>query len=311
MHPVIVVGGGISGIACARALHEAGVAVQVLDRGRRLGGRMASRTVAGRPVDTGASYFTASDPAFEAVVEDWRDRGLARPWTDTFDVVGSEATSGPMRWGSTTGFRALVEDLAAGLDVRTEVTVEAVRRADPLEVDGRPAAAVLLAMPDPQASRLLTDDLRATLPAPVGFEPVLALVAGWPKRHWSFDGLFVDEDPVLAWIADDGRRRGDDAPMLVAHSTTGFAADHLADPAAAEPALVEALLRVLEVSEPPSTTLVHRWSFARPTSPRDEPYALTTDGVGLCGDAWGGKPRVEAAYLSGRALGIALVDRLA
>ena len=73
-------------MACARTLTEAGVEVQLLDRGRRLGGRMAVRTVDGHPVDTGASYFTVSDDRFAAVVADWKARGLAREWTDTFEV---------------------------------------------------------------------------------------------------------------------------------------------------------------------------------------------------------------------------------
>jgi len=99
--PVLVVGGGISGIAAAREVQRAGRSVVVCDRGRRLGGRMASRTTGGRPVDIGASYFTVSDPAFAAVVEDWRRRGPAREWTDTFAVYGDpekSATVGPLRW---------------------------------------------------------------------------------------------------------------------------------------------------------------------------------------------------------------------
>lgn len=97
MDPVVVVGAGISGVACARTLLAAGLPVVVLDRGRRVGGRMAVRTHQGRPVDIGASYLTASDPGFEAVVEDWRARGLARPWTDSFTVheAGSPDRTGP------------------------------------------------------------------------------------------------------------------------------------------------------------------------------------------------------------------------
>src|SRR5919199_3224902 len=94
--PVVVVGGGISGVACARALRAAGVPVRVLDRGRRVGGRMALRRerLAGveHIVDIGASYFTVSDPAFAAVVDDWRTRGLAREWTDTFTVLHADGT---------------------------------------------------------------------------------------------------------------------------------------------------------------------------------------------------------------------------
>lgn len=312
-HPVIVVGGGISGIACARALHEAGVAVRVLDRGRRPGGRMASRRMRDRPVDTGASYFTVSDPAFEAVVTGWRERGLARAWTDTFVSItdsGREAKSGPVRWGATQGLRSLVEDLADGLDLASDVTVARVARRGELEVDGTPASAVVLAMPDPQARRLLDDSLaseRGILNH--DFEPVLALTATFERRTWDFDGAFLNDDPVLDWVADDGRRRGDDAPVLVAHSSSAFAADHLADPDRAVEPMAEALRRTLGVPQPQELH-VHRWSFARPTAERDEPYLLSAHNVGACGDGWARKPRVEAAYLSGRALGRALVHRL-
>ena len=43
----LVIGGGISGIACAAVLRDAGRPVVVRDRGHRLGGRMAVRTVEG------------------------------------------------------------------------------------------------------------------------------------------------------------------------------------------------------------------------------------------------------------------------
>jgi predicted NAD/FAD-dependent oxidoreductase len=305
----VVVGAGLAGVACARTLHEAGEPVVLVDRGRRIGGRMATRRIDGRVVDLGASYVTVSDPVFGAVVDDWERRGLVRPWTDTFAVAGGGPKSGPMRWAAPGGLRSLVEDLVAGLEVADETTVREVRRgADGWMVDDRPASAVVLAMPDPQAHRLLAEDLRAELPAPAAYEPVLALVATWDQRCWDFDGLFVNDHPSLAWVADDGRRRGDGAPVLVAHSTPAYATDHLAEPAVAGSELGRALQEVLGAPAPAST-LVHRWTFARPTGGRAEPYALTGGGLGLCGDGWAEKPRVEAAYLSGRALAEALLAR--
>lgn len=306
---IVVVGAGLAGVACARTLTEAGQSVVLVDRGRRIGGRMASRRLDDRAVDLGASYLTATDPVFEAVVEDWQRRGLARPWTDTFAVAGGEPKTGPLRWAAPSGLRSLVEDLAVGIDVVDATTVASVHRTgEGWLVDDRPASAVVLAMPDPQAHRLLGEDVRAELPAEASFEPVLALVATWAHRCWDFDGLFVNDHPSLAWVADDGRRRGDGAPVLVAHSTPSFAADHLVDPTAAEPELSRALQVVLEAPEPISTH-VHRWTFARPAGGRAETYALTESGLGLCGDGWAEKPRVEAAYLSGRALAEALLTR--
>ena len=110
---VVIVGAGLAGVACARELRAAGRSVRILDRGRRPGGRMASRRLldVDRPVDLGASYFTVSDPGFAAVVDDWQARGLAAPWTDTFCVLedgGTRTTSGAMRWGAPGSLRSLV-----------------------------------------------------------------------------------------------------------------------------------------------------------------------------------------------------------
>ncbi|MDP9466333.1 MAG: NADP transhydrogenase subunit alpha, partial [Actinomycetota bacterium] len=131
-------------------------------------------------------------------------------------------------------------------------------------------------------------------------------------RSWdeSFDGCFVDGSDVLGWVADDGRRRGDGAPVLVAHSTPTFASQHLDDPEAASDAMVQATAAVLGVEQPPAWTSLQRWTFARPAQPRDSPFHLGPARVGVCGDGWG-SPKVETAYLSGRLLGEQLVEDLA
>ena len=304
---VAVVGAGIAGTACARALTAGGAEVTVLDRGRVVGGRMASRRLDGRPVDTGASYFTADDPGFAAVVDDWVARGLARPWTDTFHTADADGLggtkSGPVRYGAPGGLRSLVEDLADGLDV---TSAHEVRRVGPgRTVDGVAYDAVVLAMPDPQALRLLDPALAASRSALEGreWEASLSLAAGFAERTWDLDGSFVSGE-VLSWVADDGRRRGDGAAVLVAHSTPGTAQAHLADPQAAEPLLVDALRSLLGLPAP-TWTYVQRWSYAKPVGRREEPYSLV-DGVGLCGDGWGAS-KVQAAWRSGDALGRALL----
>ncbi len=316
MDPVVVVGAGISGIAAARALTRAGLEVVVLDRGHRLGGRMASKHVDGRVVDTGASYFTVSDDGFGEVVRGWQERGAAREWTDTLVVCHDgelEPKPGPMRWAAPGGLRSLVEDLAGGLDVR-RTTVEHIGPGP--VVDSLAASAVVLAMPDPQALRLLDPAyaaLRARLDDP--FEPVLALTATWTERVWpDVEGAFVAGDEVISWIADDGRRRGDGAPVLVAHSTAHFAGEHLDAPEEAAGPMTVAVRDALGIDTEPVETHVHRWGFGKPAGSREETYALddSLDGalVGVCGDAFSDRPRVEAAYLSGTALGEALAKRL-
>lgn len=318
MPDVAVIGGGISGIACATALADAGCTVDVYDRGHRLGGRLATSTLRetgtaydGRVVDVGAAYFTVDDPGFGEVVGDWIDRGLVRPWTDTFHLAdGTQILgikTGPMRYAAPRGLRSLVEDLATVLpsdlvEIQHPIDVTGIEVSDDgVRVADRDYRAVALCGPDPQMDTLVPVNA-----APM-WEPVMALTAVYPERTWDFDGAFVNDDPVLSFIADDGSRRGDDAPVLVAHSTPVLAAGHLADPVTAAPAML-AVLRNLSGAVP-AWFAVKRWTYARPAHARPEAFAF--DGVvGRAGDGWAGMPRTQSAWVSGDALGRAMGEAL-
>lgn len=309
---VAVVGAGLSGAACARTLVERGIEVDLIERSRGPGGRMASPSMHGRRVDVGAAYFTVKEPDFTAIVDGWAARGLVRNWTDTFDVFsadGHRQSSGPTRYAAPDGLRALVRASLPDLSdlpgaVRTEHTVGSL---DDLSHD-----AVVLAMPDPQAERLAPGAHQW-----VRYEPVIAVTAGWSQRCWSVrDAAFVNDDPDLSLIADDGSRRGDGAAVLVAHTTAQRASAHLDAPDDAVGPVLAAVQRILGISADPQWSHAHRWTFAKPTNTHgNEEFGLTTYGgrpLGVCGDSWcpSGAPRIESAWLSGHRLAAALADQL-
>lgn len=298
--------------------------MRVFDRGHRIGGRLATQTLRGtgtphdgRVVDVGAAYFTARDQRFVEVVDGLIDRGVVRPWTDTFHIADSRGVIGPklgpIRYATPQGLRSVVEDLAGLLpddlvDVRHPADVPPIRReGDRVIVADEEFAAVAICVPDPQAMPLLDDDsvadARALLEGGPVWEPVMSLTTVFDDMCWQdFDGLFVNDDAVLTFIADDGRRRGDDAPVLVAHSTATVAAGHLAEPLGAAPAMLAALNSVLRPTGDPSWFTVKRWTHARPLTARVEEFGWV-DGIGLAGDAWADGPRTESAWVSGQALG--------
>lgn len=307
---VLIVGAGISGIACAQALRGAGIEARVVDRGRRPGGRMASRTINERTVDLGAAYFTAEPGSpFHKVVDGWVERGLARAWTDTVAVAGphgiERSSTGPMRYAAPAGLRGLVADLAGDLAIEQGVVIE---RVTPGEADGAAYDAVVLAMPDPQARRLFDEasPLRDELDDGAGWEPSIAVVLEWASRGWpDFHAAFVNDVPELTSLADDGDRRGDAAPVIVAHTTAALAREHLDAPDGAIAPALAAVSRILSLTDAPLRSFAHRWSFARPAGQHPEPFLLR-HGVGVCGDAWGERSSVATAWASGDALGRAI-----
>ena len=320
MTDAIVVGGGISGIACAAALAEAGVSVRVRDRGRRLAGRMTSRRLRdtgtafdGRVVDIGASYFTATQPEFVETVDRLIARDVVQPWTTGFHVAGPEGIvgvrTGPMRYRAAQGLSSVVEALVPeGIEVSLDDEVSSIAVRDGrIVVDDDGADFAAACMPDPQLRRL-TDLVPES---PITWEPVIAVTCVFASRDWiDLDGVFVNDDPVLTWIADDGRRRGDDAPVLVAHVSPVLAAMHLSDPAAVIAPAIATVKRVLGLSANPDWAQAHRWTYAKPLAAAVDPYWMHDEvPFGVAGDAWADGPKVEAAWLSGHRLGQALAQR--
>ena len=332
MPRTIVIGGGISGVACAAALNDRGHSVTLLDKGRVLGGRMASRRIRdsgtpsdGHVVDIGASYFTAQHERFRSLIERLVGLGVVRAWTDTFHVASSEGIlgvkTGPMRYTANSGLRSIVEHLASEL---RDTAVMSSHDSGPISVEdgaltvnGEGVDAVAVCMPSPQARQLLNSTspaLAAALDATheVAWEPVIAVTAVFDEATWrEFDGVFVNDDPVITWIANDGSRRGNGAPVLVAHVQPVLAARHLTDPSQVLPAALGAVRRVLGISEHPSWADAKRWTYAKPLTASPQPFVLDPGiNLGLAGDAWSDGPRVETAWLSGHLLGEALADRL-
>eukprot|EP00798_Chlamydomonas_sp_ICE-L_P002716 gene2716-12589_t len=134
---VAIIGGGISGLACALELKRQSIRCTVFDTGARdVGGRMATRGTAdasykqawlGDKVaakeellfDHAAQFFTATDPSFKKLVLEWEKEGLVKAWegpVGTLDaedgVFSSMPDDAPTRWVSTTGMKGLAVKLA-------------------------------------------------------------------------------------------------------------------------------------------------------------------------------------------------------
>jgi predicted NAD/FAD-dependent oxidoreductase len=70
----------MAGLWASRLLREHGHGVAVFDKGRRPGGRMATRRTGNLAFDHGAQYFTARDGSFRRQVRSWVESGVVAEW---------------------------------------------------------------------------------------------------------------------------------------------------------------------------------------------------------------------------------------
>jgi phytoene dehydrogenase-like protein len=70
MNPeVLIVGAGLSGLCCARNLHQRGIRCLVLEASDGIGGRIRTDTVDGFRLDRGFQVFLTSYPEAKAILD--------------------------------------------------------------------------------------------------------------------------------------------------------------------------------------------------------------------------------------------------
>lgn len=316
--PVAVVGAGLAGLACARALRAAGALVRVFESQRAPGGRLATRRFAAASFDHGAQYLTAADLRFRELLAEAALAGAVARWEPRW----RERDPGDALWVGAPAMSALPRWLAAGLDVEYGARILRLERArggwtllDDRGLAHADFAAVAIALPAPAAAALagprtpLSARVRMVAMAPcwaamVAFDAPLAGVA---------DAGFTG-DPVLAWFARNSSKPGREArDSWVLHASPDWSRIEFDQPPQnVQQALLDRFSERIGRALPRALVAdTHRWRHARVEAPLGETFLLDRDaGIGFCGD-WCLEARAEAAWRSGAALGAALGAELA
>ncbi len=309
---VLVVGAGVAGLACARTLHDHGLTVTVLEKGRGVGGRLSHRREGEWRFDHGAQRFTTGDRRTQRLAESWVQDGV---------LVGLE--------NGLTGrsaMTALPKHLAQDITVRTGVHVHSLHRVHhgwrvtDHTGESYTADVVVLAIPAPQATALLTAsevESRLTLQlSAVQMAPCWStmVVFGGPPptrvtREITHGLLTVTEDERLAqcWREDDKPGRPS-CEAWVVHSAAAWSLANLERDAASIAAEVAPQLRErLSIAGEVVHAASHRWRYARVaqgldlTCVWDASVRLGAAGDFSAGGA-GASSEVERAWLSGVAM---------
>ena len=319
---IAVVGAGITGLACAAALSRAGADVTLFEKSRRIGGRLATRRVDGLMFDHGAQYAASRDPAFAAVMSAMAASGDAALWPASGDghwcgVPGMSALArhmerrgvGTVRTGRHAAF---LHRQLNGWMVR-HMDADATPPGLVSDCDGElagPFDRVAVAIPAPQAAGLLRPHGFANEAARASMTPCWAMMLAFPEAAAAPDVIRLDSGP-LRWITRDSSRPGRAAlpECWVAHAGPEWSREHLEDPADAVLATLQDAFRTATgIEATPSYAAVHRWRYALAEWPLGVPALWdAAAGLGVCGD-WCLGARIEAAFLSGQALGHMMAD---
>ena len=301
-HPdVIVVGAGISGITAARKLQSYGHVVEVIEKGRGVGGRMATRRFAGATFDHGAQFFTSRGSDFTELIETASQQGAVKKWTNGF----SDDPDGYTRWCGSSGMTSLVKWMVAeaNINVRTTTTVKDLR--------DMPSSGYVLTAPIPQCLAILS--FSQMLPNPrthiqlssISYKPTIAVLLRLdqsPSLFPDHGGIQFLDHPDLAFISDNQRKGVSDEPAVTVH-LSNILSESLWDHSdlevlAATSALIEDHLSGAGVTD----YQIQRWRYAGPADVWAEPTLAwgSKPTIALAGEAFAG-PKVEGAFRSGLA----------
>ena len=315
-YDLIILGSGIAGLAAARLAEKDNKSVLVVDKGRRLGGRVSTRRKNGFLFNHGAQFVTARGNKFSALLADARNAGSLKDWR-----INPEKT---VQIGAPS-MRDLPQFMARGIEIRQQIEVTNIAHIGPnigffddagLIACGRQA---IVSAPAPQSARLLTNvypDLAATAQL-TSYDPcwtiMLSLEADIRSIDMSQDQIFPLRNeaagiglavPEIIRFVNGPALTTSEPSALTIQATGAWSQKHLYD----DPQLVIARLCAIweEISGQPLPPILdasaHRWLYAKVTKVANENAPRHSDDkkMAIAGD-WLKGPRVEQAFDSGTA----------
>jgi predicted NAD/FAD-dependent oxidoreductase len=332
MIDVAIVGAGVAGLSCARALVRAGRSVRLLERSLGVGGRCATRRVEGQPVDHGVVFLHGATPDFLAALDAVDDEPL-EGWPGVIRGVGTPCQPrafSPLerRVAFRGGVNAFPKQLARGLELTRDVNVTRIvpvdgaftlhgdSRGEVVEVTARD---VVLALAGAQSAELLAglppSRERDSALATFGMLPSLpcATVIAVYDRGVSlpeFDMWFPERSEILQLVAHDSNKRRDPVyEVLVLQARPQWSRANLTGPEGDWAALMlrDAARLLGHGVERPRAVQPHRWAYARTANENELalPFVLHWEGsgrIGVAGELCAPGGGVQAAFNSGMRL---------
>jgi len=327
MTKIAIIGAGLSGLVVADRLHQL-ADIEIFEKSRGVGGRMATRYADPFQFDHGAQYFTVRRQRFREFLEPYLKDGVVAEWPLRMVMLEEGQAPEPMdtdhaRYVGVPKMNAFAKALARDKTMHLQTRVEAVvpnGEGDGWQLvsdDGRNLGCfdwVVTAVPSPQASSILPDGfVHQAAIAKLGMSGNFTLMLGFDTDlPIDWDGARTRYSSV-GWIAVNSAKPGrETGTSFIIQSTNEWADAFLEegkDKIIAH--LQEEAEQLISVSLPePTHVAIHRWRYAAVPTPLGEPFlADEKQRLAVCGD-WCLEGKVEGAFESGMALADYIEERL-
>ena len=308
----VIIGSGLAGLSAANHLSAEGFNVVVIDKGRGVGGRLATRRIGDAVFDHGAQFFTARSEQFKTCVNQWIKAGVAEQWYQSYPGQ----PNGHPRYRGVPNMASIAKYLA-----KNQTVIQSTR-AEHLSHDGNywtikldsqdsiVARSVIITSPVPQTLDLLNLG-NSQLPSgiverlkKIQYESCIAVMAVLDAPSTLADpGALALDRGAIAWISDNHKKGASPLPALTIHASGQFSqANFSRDRTEVGKELIE-LARPLFGNAKVIDYQVHGWLYSKPTYTDDEASFMLSEDLEmpplvLAGDAFAG-PRFEGAVLSG------------
>jgi renalase len=299
-----IIGAGLSGLAAARALVDAGHEVVVVEKSRGMGGRLAARRIEGTVVDHGAP---AIDLPHQSAIAD-----LVSGFSSD-DLVELHASEAGRQIAYRAGATRLAKLMAEGVHIVLGVRIGALRATGGgFELAGEQGNshgvvdAVIVSAPAPQAADLIEISpergARVAALRRAAYDPAVMILAGFAIDEPGALDPFEVAAPFMRVTAESVKGRGAPGGLvpIVARVEPGRSAE-LLDVADADilADAVPALRSICGADREPAWVQVKRWRYATLPNPLD-PREVNPPGsrIVVCGDTIAGAG-LAGVYASG------------
>lgn len=327
MARIAIIGAGMAALGALAVFNHHGHQVELFEKSRGTGGRMASKRGQSASWDMGAQFMKANTPAFAATLADWHQQGLIAPWNVTPWLIDQDdARPSPdddIRYVAVPRMTALSRTLAEKASaLHTSTRITALHRHDQhwtLESETGDHFggfdAVVVTTPPAQAEPLVSNSVNLQQTClQSSMLPCWALLLAFDEPLATpFDAAFVHTG-AIRWLARNnskpGRDGGETWVILANHEWSQSCIDHTRP--WVEQQLLQAFwhttgLDAIKAQE----SWLHRWLYAFPEDTTvTRGYQLDPQQkLVLCGD-WLQSASIEGAWLSGQAAATALLAQL-